>query len=66
MTERILKAVCQVVLGIKVYKESDSSRRADSNDVLGIRKKVVKNPTSKAKCDLDMDEFPRPQTRRER
>ncbi|EYC40359.1 hypothetical protein Y032_0618g714 [Ancylostoma ceylanicum] len=34
-----LEAVCQVVLGIEMSTDSDSSRRADSNDVLEIRKK---------------------------
>ncbi|EYC33897.1 hypothetical protein Y032_0001g147 [Ancylostoma ceylanicum] len=37
--EVLLKAVCQVVLSIKVSTESNSSRRAGSNDVLEIRKK---------------------------
>ncbi|EYB80876.1 hypothetical protein Y032_0398g731 [Ancylostoma ceylanicum] len=32
-------AVCQVVLGIEMSTESDSSRRSGSNDVLEIQKK---------------------------
>ncbi|EYC44048.1 hypothetical protein Y032_0473g2092 [Ancylostoma ceylanicum] len=50
------KAVYQLVLSIKMSAESNSSQRAYSNDVLEIR--TSKNPTFKAKYDVDMDEFP--------
>lgn len=45
--------------------ETNSSRRAGSNDVLKNRE-MSKTPTFEAKCDLDMDEFTWPQTKRKR
>ncbi|EYB99312.1 hypothetical protein Y032_0123g1137 [Ancylostoma ceylanicum] len=52
-----LNAVYQLVLSIDMSKESNSSRRADSNDVLGIRKNGQKTLLSRQNVILTWTSF---------